>query len=114
LYELGPLPHNDGADVVRRGSELLGKLTTESWRSVRLDSERSNPIESHMTQLLLKRAFDEYLGLTSFGADKALLLATTQSPVRIAQHSSAWQHEELALVQMEIDVGTNMRTNDPH
>jgi hypothetical protein len=34
--------------------------------------------------------------------------------VRIAQHSSAWQHEELALVQMEIDVGTNMRTNDPH
>jgi len=114
LYELGPLPHNDGADVVRRGSALLGKLTTESWRSVRLDSERSNPIESHMTQLLLKRAFDEYLGLTSFGADKALLLATTQSPVRIAQHSSAWQHEELALVQMEIDVGTNMRTNDPH
>ena len=64
-----------------------------------------------MTELLLKRAFNEYLLHAPFAAEKALLLATAPSPIRLAQNNSSWRREELALVRMEIDVSEISQTN---
>jgi len=111
LYRFGRVEHNEGAEVVHGAHTVVGKLTAETWKSALDTAEPKAPLERHMTELLLKRAFNEYLLHAPFGSEKALLLATAPSPIRLAQNNSSWRREELALVRMEIDVSEISQTN---